>query len=63
VHGAHHGASFLEHLHLRDAIRSGGTPAVTVEDGLWSVAIGVAAHLSIEEGRVVDLTELGLPEG
>ncbi len=41
-----------------DAVRSGGPAGVTVEDGLWSVAMGVAAHRSIDEGRPVELVEL-----
>lgn len=56
--GLHHGASYLEHLDFIDAIRSGGKPAVTVEDGLRSVAIGLAAHRSIAENRVVRLDEI-----
>ena len=59
--GAHHGASYLEHLHFAEAIRSGSQPAVTVDDGLWSVAVGAAAHRSIDEGRPVRLSEFGLP--
>jgi hypothetical protein len=31
---------------------------VDVADGLLSVAMGVAAHRSIDEGRVVDLDEV-----
>ena len=58
--GSHHGASYLELLEFRDAIGSGSPPAVTVDDGLWSVAAGEAAHRSIEEGRPVSLTELGV---
>jgi predicted dehydrogenase len=56
--GFHHGSSYVEHLRFLDAIRSGGAPEVTVDDGLWSVAIGVAAQRSIEEGRRVELTEV-----
>ncbi len=59
-HGAHHGASYLEHRDLLEAVRSGGQPLVTPSDGLWSVAVGVAAHRSIDEGRPVTLAELGL---
>ncbi len=58
--GGHHGASHLEVLGLCEAIRSGAPPAVTVDEGLWSVAMGVAAHRSIEEARPVHLHELGL---
>ncbi len=58
--GSHHGASYLELARFCDAIRSGGVAQVTVDDGLWSVAMGVAAHRSIDEGRPVQLSELGL---
>lgn len=58
--GFHHGASYVEHLLFLEAIRCGGTPEVTVQDGLLSVALGVAAHRSIDEGRAVDLAEFGL---
>ncbi len=59
--GAHHGASYLEHAAFCDAVRSGVGPAVGVDDGLWSVAMGVAAHRSIDEGRAVSLAEVGVP--
>jgi len=56
--GLHHGSSYLEHLHFLAAVRDGGPAEVTLEDGLWSVAMGVAAHRSIELGRPVDLHEV-----
>ena len=56
--GLHHGASYLEHLALQEAIRWGSPPAVTLRDGLASVAIGVAAHMSIDERRVVEMSEI-----
>ena len=59
--GAHHGASYLELARFCDAVRSGSAPEVTVDDGLWSVAMGVAAHRSIDEARPVEMSELGLP--
>jgi myo-inositol 2-dehydrogenase/D-chiro-inositol 1-dehydrogenase len=59
--GAHHGASYLEHVDFCAAIREGARPAVTVDDGLWSVAMGAAAHRSIDEGRPVTIDEMGLP--
>ena len=58
--GFHHGASYLEHIDFLAAIRNGTPALVTAEAGLRSVAIGVAAHQSIEEGRVVDLRAEGL---
>lgn len=58
--GLHHGASYLEHVDFAFAIRNKSQPLVTLDDGLWSVGIGVAAHRSINEGRAVMLAELGL---
>lgn len=56
--GFHFGASYLEHLGFIEAIERGGVPAVTVEQGLMSVAMGVAAHRSIDEGRLVHMDEI-----
>jgi predicted dehydrogenase len=58
--GFHFGASFLECKKFIDAVTAGAPPAVTVEDGLWSVVIGAAAHRSIDERRSVDISEFGL---
>ncbi len=59
--GGHHGASYLEHVEFCDAIRGGRDATVGVDDGLWSVAMGAAAHRSIDEGRPVLMSEMGLP--
>ncbi len=56
--GFHHGSSYLEHLDFCAAVRDGGRPAVGLDDGLVSVAMGVAAHRSIDEGRVVTIDEV-----
>jgi myo-inositol 2-dehydrogenase/D-chiro-inositol 1-dehydrogenase len=56
--GLHEGASYLEHLDFLDAIRNGTPPKVTLEDGLMSLAVGVAAHRSIDEGRPIYLSEV-----
>ena len=58
VQGFHHGSSYLEHVEFAEAIRTGGKPRVDVIDGLWSVAVGEAAHRSIEQRRPVVLAEL-----
>ena len=50
----------MEHLALLAAIRSGSAVDVTVEEGLWAVAMGAAAHRSIDEARPVELSEFGL---
>lgn len=56
--GLHHGASYLEHLDFLDAIVSGRQADVTLRDGLWSAAIGFAAHRSIDTGLPVGLADL-----
>ncbi|XP_057976862.1 uncharacterized protein LOC131164001 [Malania oleifera] len=58
--GLHHGSSYLEHLTFLPAIRAKdeGAPAVNLHDGLISVAMGVAAQLSIEAGRFVEIEEV-----
>jgi predicted dehydrogenase len=58
--GFHFGASFIECKRFVDAVISGGQPEVTVEDGLWSVVIGAAAHRSIDERRSVDIAEFAI---
>lgn len=57
--GAHHGSTYREHLAFQEAIRRGGRPAVSAEDGALAVAVGAAAETSIRERRPVDLSELG----
>jgi predicted dehydrogenase len=63
--GLHHGSSYLEHVDFAVAMRTGAPATVTLLDGLWAAAIGVAAHRSIDSGLPVlmsDLPELdGLP--
>ncbi|KAG4171534.1 hypothetical protein ERO13_A12G216000v2 [Gossypium hirsutum] len=58
--GLHHGSSYLEHLNFLSAIRVKGakTPAVDLNDGLISVAMGVGAQLSIQKGRFVNIEEV-----
>ncbi len=58
VAGFHHGSSYLEHVDFADAIRNNTAPKVDVFDGMWSVAIGEAAHRSIDERRIVHLADL-----
>ena len=58
--GTHHGSTYYEHAAFLDAIRNGSQPAVTLEDGLMSVAMGAAAERSIAERCPVDLEEFGV---
>ncbi|MEP7327628.1 MAG: Gfo/Idh/MocA family oxidoreductase [Betaproteobacteria bacterium] len=60
--GQHFGASFVEHRHFATAIRNGQPAEVTLEEGLRCVATGLAAHRSIDTGRMVALAEV-LPTG
>ena len=59
--GFHFGASFIECKRFVDAVMTGSQPDVTVNDGLWSVVIGAAAHRSIDERRSVNIAEFGIP--
>ena len=58
--GAHFGASYVEIDKFVKAVSSNGTADVTVNDGLWSVVLGVAAHRAIDEQRVVEIAEFNL---
>jgi myo-inositol 2-dehydrogenase / D-chiro-inositol 1-dehydrogenase len=60
--GHHFGASYVEHVRFAAAVRQGLSPEVPLEEGLRAVATGLAAHKSIDEGRVVALNEV-LPAG
>lgn len=62
--GHHHGSSYLEHIDILKAVRGVKTgecvdvPASGLHHGLLSVAIGVAAQLSVQERRFVELEEV-----
>ena len=56
----HGGSSYLEHLRFIECLRTGSPAEVTVDDGLWSVVMGAAAHRSIDEGRAVHIAEYEL---
>lgn len=56
--GHHYGASYIEHTKFRDAILNSRPAEVTLKDGVTSVVTGLAAHKSINEGRVVEIKEL-----
>jgi myo-inositol 2-dehydrogenase / D-chiro-inositol 1-dehydrogenase len=60
--GQHFGASYVEHQKFARAVRKGLAPEIGLEEGLRAVATGLAAHKSIDEGRVVALSEV-LPAG
>lgn len=58
----HHGSTFFEHLSFVDELSGGVVSGPNLADGLWSVAVGAAAQLSIERGAAVDVAEV-LPAG
>ena len=60
--GQHFGASYIEHQHFAAALRGGTPPEITLEEGLRSVATGLAAHRSIASGQPVLLSDV-LPAG
>jgi len=60
--GQHFGASYVEHVRFAAAIRNGLPPEIGLEEGMRSVATGVAAHRSIETGLPVQLADI-LPAG
>ncbi len=57
--GTHHGATFHQLQAFVAAVRGEGPVAVTADDGLRAVAIGLAAEISAREHRVVEMAELG----
>ncbi len=56
--GFHWGASYVEVDKFCRAIRTGSPPEVGIVDGLWSVAVGQAAHRSIDTARPVEIDDL-----
>lgn len=62
--GHHYGSSFLEHLDILEHIRapychnSNHSSTAGLHQGLLSVAMGIAAHISIEEKRSVNMDQL-----
>ena len=60
--GQHFGASFIEHQKFAHALRHGLPAEVTLEEGLRSVATGLAAQRSIATGQAVLMSDV-LPAG
>ena len=60
--GQHFGASFIEHQKFAHALRNGLPAEVTLDEGLRSVATGLAAHRSIATGQAVLMSDV-LPAG
>jgi myo-inositol 2-dehydrogenase / D-chiro-inositol 1-dehydrogenase len=56
--GQHFGASWIEHQKFAKAIREGLPAEISLEEGLRSVATGMAAHRSIDTGQAVLLSDV-----
>ena len=48
----------MEHLRFREALLEGNEPEVGLIEGFWSVAVGEAAHLSLERKSIVEIDEV-----
>ena len=57
--GDHNGATFYQHRRFLNILRGAASaPEVTLQDGKMAVIMGLAAHLSMAEHRVVPIAEL-----
>lgn len=54
----HMGGTYFEHKKFVDNISSIQTDAATVEDGFWSVVVGIAAERSVHTGEIVYVDEI-----
>ncbi len=54
----HNGSTFFEHVNFIDNIEGIPNNTATVEEGFWSVVVGVAAEESIKTGEVVFIDDL-----
>jgi predicted dehydrogenase len=57
--GDHNGSTFYQHEGFQRALRGDCPVEVSMTDGWWAVAIGMAAQLSAQTGRAVDMAEVG----
>lgn len=54
----HNGSTFYEHIYFIDNIEGKPTNTASVEEGFWSVVIGVAAEKSIKTGQPILIDDL-----
>jgi len=54
--GDHNGSTFYQHMGFARAVLDGQRPQVSLTDGWWAVAMGMAAQESAATGQAVDLT-------
>ena len=56
--GDHNGSTFYQHRLFAELVRKGqGAPEVSLTDGAWAVAMGLAAQTAADEHRVVEMSE------
>lgn len=56
--GDHNGSTFYQHQRFLELVRGERRlPEVTIQDGKWAVLMGIAAQRSMNEQRMVDLSE------
>jgi predicted dehydrogenase len=53
--GDHNGSTFYQHMGFAAVVRGQAAPQVTLEDGWWAVAMGMAAQASAATGQAVDM--------
>lgn len=54
----HSGATYYEHVNFIENIEGRPTNTATVEDGFWSVVVGVAGEMSVKTGSVIYIDDL-----
>lgn len=59
--GDHNGSTFYQHQRFLELVRGEReAPDVTLQDGKWAVLMGLAAHRSMAERRMIDLHEVSI---
>ncbi len=53
--GDHNGSTFYQHQRFLQVVRGSGAVEVTLDDGIWSVRMGLAAQQSAAEHRAITL--------
>ncbi|WP_127900330.1 Gfo/Idh/MocA family protein [Solirhodobacter olei] len=61
--GDHNGSTFYQHRGFHGVLHGCGAPEVTLTDGWWAVAMGMAAQKSAATGRAIVLAEEGYAPG
>lgn len=54
----HMGGTYFEHRNFIDNIEGKQTDTATVEEGFWSVVVGIAAEKSVKTGQIISIADL-----